>query len=315
LGLDVGTAGDGLFAIALDRTSLGVRWRAGPYPGVSPPASVELHHLVAFGDRVVVTDARGGVHVLAAASGKVLFQRKLRRAIESACNSEDGAPRLFFADDAYWRPSYPGDTGASLFPWEINASARMLFDPMTGKTGPAPSGLGCPMQPTYCTKNPRALPAFADRCRDLDDKDLMPKSNPVFVADESWRSGDDRVAIGKLDGGEKYLRGWRPREEAARWTTLLETHPLPGELRASLSGIGDGAFAHVETGEERRLVLSVFDVESGARRFELTLAGSGVGSELRSVSVDQGDVFIGLEDELLVYDAKDGHLRKRLEAL
>ena len=317
LAWDRDAAADGLYALAIDRATLGVRWRAGPYPGVWPPPSTDLHHLVAFGDRVVVTDARGGVHVLAAATGAVLLERRLHRAIESACNAEDGSPRVFFADDSYWAPSFPGDTGASLFPWEINASARMLFDPVTGKTGAAPHGLGCQLQPTYCTQNPRALPAFADRCRDLYETKRMPQSNPSFTAHESWRAGDDRVALGKLASGEPALRGWSPRESSVRWTRMLEPsgwRAVPTEGR-SLSGIGDGTFAHVFTTHERRLVLSAFDVRTGALRFWGTLAGSGVGSELRSVNVDQGDVFVGLDEDLLVFDAKDGHLRKRLAAL
>jgi hypothetical protein len=315
LAWDRDLATDGLYAVAIDRATLDVRWRAGPYPGVWPPASVDLHHLVAIGDRVVVTDARAGVHVLAAATGKVLLERRLRRAIESACNAEDGAPRVFFADDTYWRPTYPGDTGSSLFPWEINANARMLFDPITGKTGPAPLGMGCSMEPSYCTENPRALPSFADRCRDLHEMDHMPRSDPSFFPNESWRSGDDRVALGKLENRAIALRGWSPREKAARWTTRLGGDSEPGP---ALSGIGDGAFAHVYAPLGRLgrgLVLALFDVKSGVLRSETALPDSGRDSDLRSVNVDQGDVFVGLDDDLLVFDAKDGHLRKRLEAL
>jgi hypothetical protein len=267
-----------------------------------------------MGDRVIVTDARGGVHVLAAASGKVLLERQQRRAIESACPAEDGARRIFFANDSYWRPGYPGDTGSSLFPWEINANARMLFDPITGKTGPAPLGLGCPQQPTYCTGNPRALAAFADRCRELYEMDHMPRSSPSFAPHESWRSGDDRVALGTLDSGAPALRGWGPREEVARWTEPLGRRAphAPGQ---ALSGIGDGAFAHVYTTLGPQLALAVFDVRSGSLRSETAVRGSGVGSVLHSVNVDQGDVFVGLDDELLVFDAENGTLRKRLSAL
>jgi PQQ-like domain len=318
LAWDRAIASDGLYAVAIDRASLELRWRAGPYPGVWPPASVDLHHLVAIGDRVVVTDARGGVHVLAAATGKVLLERQLRRAVESACNSEDGAPRVFFADDSYWTPSYPGDTGASLFPWEINAGARMLFDPVTGKTGPAPRGLGCQHQPTYCTHYTGAVPAFANRCRDLYETKRIPQGSPAFSPQESWRDGDDRVALGKLESGESAARGWSAkageRGGVPRWTTSLVSLTWPAMNGSSLSGIGDGAFAHVYTTQHDRLLLSVRDVRTGAPRFWVGLP-SGVGSELRSVNVDQGDVFVGVDDDLLVYDAKDGHLRKRLVEL
>jgi hypothetical protein len=313
---DRNVASDGLYAVALDRDSLAVRWRAGPFPGVWPPGSRELHHLVAHGDRVVVTDARGGVHVLAASTGKALLERQLPRAIESACNAEDGSPRVFLADDDYWQPGYPGDTGASLFPWEINAKARMLFDPVTGRTGPAPFGLGCPRQPSYCSENPRALPAFADRCRGLySELDRVPRSNPAFTPHESWHAGDDHIAVGKLASGGAALRGWSPRENVARWTRPIDPIHPPTTSSPALSGIGDGSFAHVYVDEPGWLILSVFALQTGALRFAETVPGSAVGSELHSVNVDQGDVFVGVDDELFVFDAKDGHMRKRIDTL
>ncbi len=233
---------DGLYAVAIDRKDLALRWRAGPFPGVWPPGNVELHHLVVLGDRVVVTDARGGVHVLAAEDGKALFERTLGHAVESACASEDGAPRIFLATADYWRPGFPGDTGAGYFPWERNEEARMLFDPATGKTSPAPHALGCPHQPTYCSHNPRALPALVDRCRDLYEK-LPEWIGKDLASSESWRSGDDRVTVGL--GGARRLVGWSKKERRIRWeASLVEDRGYAGES-PSLSAIGDGAFAHV----------------------------------------------------------------------
>jgi hypothetical protein len=305
---------DGLYAVALDRETLGLRWKAGPFAGVWPPGTVELHHLVVFRDRVIVTDARGGVHVLSARTGEVLLERTLSRAIESACVSEDGAPRLFFANDSYWRPSYPGDTGSGYFPWELNAAARMSFDPMTGKTGAAPRGLGCPLQPTYCSHYAHARPDLVDRCRDLYEAKEMPSFDPEFSAHEVWRSGDDRVTVGS-SGQTPALVGWTKKDKKLRWHVAPISLGSYDSQRPSLSGIGDVYFAHLYRDLQNRLALAVFDLPTGTRHFDTEVPGSGVGSEIVSVTVDGADVFVGVDDELLVFDARSGDLRKRIDSL
>jgi hypothetical protein len=308
-----GTRNLGLHAAAFERTSLRPRWIAGPFPSTWIAAPDRLTHnryqLVVQDDAVIIADAEGTVRVLELASGAERDEIPLRHGTEGACIDGRGRTILGFA--SLDRTSVP-----VMFPWELEVTQPFVLDLAKRKVTPTKHGPLCTPSP-YCADDRVSGPAI---CRQLARTDTLPPtaaSLDRFETSDIWEVADRRVALGKRAGSRSAI-GWSVGSDDAIWETTLES---PGRARSTREPAVPTANTTASSrtlyhgyastiGAYRILALAV---ESGALRFSVDLPGSNFGTRVDSMTVDGDDLFVVANDELIVLDARSGHLRGRLE--
>jgi hypothetical protein len=305
---------DGMYAVAFDYATLAPRWRAGPYPSFRARDGVQAHHLALVGDRVVVTDLRGGVHVLDARTGEERALKKLPNAPFGACVTGAGASaRLILPLDPGWRPHDPKDPSMrSHFPWEKN-KVTVALDPSTGRTTPAPPYTNCESD-HYC------MWRHVDGCRDLEQRDSAPDGKLHLSVQEVWNWENDRVSLGSISGATgrpdhapAAAVGWDASTRAVRWETRLTTPERPRASESVAWGVlGASAFFYLYTTADGPARVVGLDSKTGERRFDVEVPGSAIGTRLHDLNAKADDAFVSLNEELLVFDGASGRLRGRL---
>lgn len=304
------TEADGVYVVAFDRESLRVKWRAGPYVGGRARDGTEAYHLAVLGERAVITDARGVVHMLDVRTGDERASRTLANAPSAMCIAGKGAAaRLILPLDDGWRARSPKDTtGAALFPWELN-KATLALDPVTGHTSPAP-------QYAVCAADQYCMWKQVDGCRDLEQRKIAPSANLPVRVQEVWNAGDDRVSLGGKNGIEDSppaAIGWTAATRAVQWEALLVTPEHPRKAKTvSRAAIDTNSFFFLYTTEAGPSRLVALATRTGERRFDMELPGSAIGTRVHEVIPGGDDVFVSMNEELVVFDARLGRLRGRL---
>ena len=303
---------DGLFVVAFDRATLRVKWRAGSFPGFAAREGAERQHLVVVGERAVLADGHGELHTLDVRTGRETMSRTFASTPASMCTFGNGAgapARAIVALDGGWRARSPSDnTGGSLFPWEINKSTLSL-DPMTGRTSPAP-------QYKVCSSDHYCMYKEVNGCRDLEQREHAPQGLLRVSVHEVWNAGDDRVSLGGVGRGDDATPvavGWTASKRAVTWETPLVTPDHPrrarGVPRAAIDGLQFYYLYPTADGPTRLVAL---DTKTGGRRFDIVLPDSEIGTRVHDVVAAGDDVLVEMNDELVVIDAHDGHVRGRL---
>jgi outer membrane protein assembly factor BamB len=303
---------DGLYVVAFDHDTLREAWRNGPYPAFRAREGQDTFHLTVVGERAVLTDARGTMHVLDVRTGEERATRMLANAPYAMCVAGKGASaHAIVALDGGWRARSPSDNaGKSLFAWERNKTTLAL-SPMTSHLSPAPAYEVCETD-HYCMWNE------VDGCRDIAQREKAPRLSLEVSVNEVWNAGDDRVSLGEMgrfDDAPAAAVGWTASTRAVKWEAVLVTP----EHKRRADGVSHAAidaktffFLYVTAVGPSRLV--ALDTKTGTRRFDREIPGSAIGTRIHDLVAAGNDAFVSMNDELVVIDGSTGRVRGRLRS-
>jgi hypothetical protein len=301
-------AQDGLYAAAFDRATLRPRWVAGPFPSARVAQGAarydDRYRLVVKDERVVVADAAGTARVLDLATGAERGTATFRRGVEGACIEEGGAHRIVLGLGAHTaKNDIP-----SMFPWELYATQPFVLDPVSLRVTPTAHGTLC-SESNYCTK------VRTDMCQELGETDRPPKERtPERQLWQVWRDGDRRVAVSPGESGPIIL-GWNAKTEGESWEApiswMLDENRPASRGRAAMT---ERAFFYGNLTRQGPYEVAGFDTKTGRRLFVRDVRGSGRGSDVPVLAADGRDLFVTIDDQLVVLDAESGVERGRLEA-
>ncbi len=304
-----GERGRGLHAAAFDRKTLKPRWVAGPFPSAWSTSASDRHTFVVSGQSLVLSDAAGTVRVLDVLTGKETGTGPLRRGVTGACIAEDGSQAVMLGFGAY---ADPVNVPVS-FPWELDAARAFFLDPKSRHVSPAP----IPPRP-YCTPAPYCSPERRDGCQRLVAQPRLPaplRSGAEWTPGPVLAYGDRTIAVSGLL--TPLLVGWRGDDAGSQWERELP-HPDFEARRTTHarthSAMSKESFYHLYPTTRGPWRLAAVDVSTGSVQVDRDLAGSRMASTLLFVTEHAGDLFVRMDDELLVLEARTGRVRGRLEA-
>ncbi len=298
----------GLHAAAFDQKTLHTRWIAGPYPSVASFDASDRHATVVVRDRVILTDAHGTARVLDLRTGEELGTAPIRHGTRLACVDEKDRVLLGFG--VFAEPN----TTAALFPWELADTQPYVFDPATLKTTPIPRNR------TYCQADPYCVSAARGACRQLTPEPLaailagkgLPSALTPLVF-QAGGAGVARVAVLYEKERPEAVLGFQAGAHTATWFSPLNGAASPRELRSAEPTIGEHGFylPYVTWNGVQRI--SAFDVATGVHRFDVDVPGTRRGNSVPFITARGADLFVPVDDEMLVLDARTGAFRGRLE--
>lgn len=283
-----GSTQEPLWVAALDPDTFVPKWANGPYRA---QWSGTRTHLAVVGKTVLVSDSQETLHVLSLADGKEVAQQTLAGGITQMCPAMDmpAKVRLRVGD------GYPADL--------------RLFDPETRSIDKAKNDLPCG----------GAVPACDDRNQDVCEGrgrgEIVPPTERYESFVHVFGSGERRVATTyDRDGAEMPIIGWKRGAKALDWRSadLVVTGDARhfGMVR---NKVGHGRIATLYQLKSGSFRVVVRDMETGKELGKAIVPRSTEGSYLDAFGVDGDDVFIAMDQKLIVYDARDASLRRDLE--
>ncbi len=305
--------GQGLHVVALDAKTLRPKWTSAAYFGHRARGPEVVEHLVVMPAGVILSDARGFVHVLDPATGVLRKDVALGFPVDAACPAPDGSPRALVAREGIpWRES-PGPL-IGLMSHEIARLQNVLIDATTGKATPASIHTFCDWS-EYCGRHEEGP------CRALsEDVDAPPKLDLEVAGYSVFRDGDARFGVGTVNltatgddaVPQRYVAAqWSATTRQIAWKTALS---MRGGLNLVDVTVGAGVFVTLDQGPAGPGHLRALDARTGAVRFERELDHAGIGTQVNAMFAHDESIYIAREGRLDRYDASTGALGARSDA-
>jgi hypothetical protein len=254
-----------LRVMAIDGATFKTLWTAGPFTGASAAPGSAGPHLVVIGDRVVVADATGTLHVLARANGVELTTYVIPLGGET-CFAPNAGVQVGQSDaQGAFRV---GNVKASAT--EVLATSRQkgeskIIDVVSGGVRAAP-------EQSWCFVTEIGTPGGGCARDDSDDCARYtdpPMRVPDFNAYMTWYEGKHRVFVG--NGGSSVALGWTMGAATTSWRHGLaaEGEEIQGYTKNT---IGQGSFVTAYENDRGKGRVIARSVESGEVAWQSTLA-------------------------------------------
>lgn len=287
-----------LYAAAVDGKTFHVKWSAGPYPS---QWSSTRSHLAVVGNKVVVTDSHGMLHVLELASGHELAEQNVEGGVTEVCARGDGSARAIVR----------GVNGTT-------AESR-LFDVDTTTFAPLPEGVSC--QPRYevCAPSKPGGPS----CFVYGAVPRAPKgatSSSSFYVARTLREGTLAVALGTkpatANAGreEAFAVGFSANAGVSTWRQPLVVEGDEMHLGAAQSELRGNTFVTFYPTKAGPFRLVARHPASGAIQWSELVPGSHEGSYAAAFGIESDRVLVVMNQTLHVFDAATGAHLAALDA-
>lgn len=279
-----------LWVAALDPVTFEPKWATGPYRAQWAGTRT---HLALAGEFVLLSDSQETLHVLALADGKELSHESLPGGVTQMCPSLEGANHVRVR------------VGDGIAPADVR-----IFDVKSRALTKARDDLPCGgFVPTCDDRN-------QDVCEGRGRGELPPPAERTDAFGTIFGSGERRVAIGYDRDGALPMIGWRRGAKSLDWRSADVV--LTGDVRhfgAVRNKVGHGRLASLYQLKSGPFRLVVRDMETGKELGKAMVPRSMEGSYLDAFGVDGDDVIVAIDQALVVFDARDGSLRRDLETV